>query len=507
VSNGLIWFFGCQHTRSQYPPEIEETLRQAGRNRKELETVLTHYSRYPVDSLKLRAAEFLIVNMPGKYSISYDAPWENVATVRLRWTSSSNKKLVQDTYRLNIPAVKEDMRYITAKYLIENIELAFKVWRETPWGKHISFDIFCEEILPYRVDDEPLENWRKKVLTGFADLYHELLRDSTMTAITACSKVNLMLPWFRIDKDFSSMNYSMLMASSRSTCTGMATLAIFSMRAMGIPVTYDYTIQYPRSHTGHVWNSVRDSAGKYISFMGIQSAPGERHQGTNVINSKVYRKMFAIQNPVQTAKVHIPPKLRNHYIKDISYGYAGHTNIDVAVRFPPAINTGYAYLATLLFNTNGLQWNPVAWGQIENQYIHYDLIGKHTLYLPVYYTNGQQKPAGYPFFLDTAGVIQYFEPNITSCQEHVLYESGIPLDNGDKAKIIPKTTYELLYWNETKWQSLDKQIAKDTSISFRIPDNALLYLRTIGETNNNFPIFSIQNNKQHWLLRKVEIPE
>lgn len=51
----------CQ-TRNE---ALETALQLAGENRSELEKVLDHYSRTPADSLKLRAAEFLIANMPG----------------------------------------------------------------------------------------------------------------------------------------------------------------------------------------------------------------------------------------------------------------------------------------------------------------------------------------------------------------------------------------------------------------------------------------------------------
>ena len=49
----------CQKT------SIRQTLEKAGENRRELETVLEHYKN---DSLKYRAACFLIKNMPGHYS-------------------------------------------------------------------------------------------------------------------------------------------------------------------------------------------------------------------------------------------------------------------------------------------------------------------------------------------------------------------------------------------------------------------------------------------------------
>ena len=33
---------------------------------------------------------------------------------------------------------------IDSAYLCRNIDWAFKVWQEQPWGKNISFETFCE---------------------------------------------------------------------------------------------------------------------------------------------------------------------------------------------------------------------------------------------------------------------------------------------------------------------------------------------------------------------------
>ena len=57
----LILSAGCRHT----DPDLENALRQAGENRSQLEQVLDHYRN---DSLKYKAACFLIANMPGHYS-------------------------------------------------------------------------------------------------------------------------------------------------------------------------------------------------------------------------------------------------------------------------------------------------------------------------------------------------------------------------------------------------------------------------------------------------------
>lgn len=47
-----------------------------------------------------------------------------------------------------------------AHFLIQNIDLAFKVWKERPWNKNLCFEDFCELILPCRIANEKLSDWR-----------------------------------------------------------------------------------------------------------------------------------------------------------------------------------------------------------------------------------------------------------------------------------------------------------------------------------------------------------
>lgn len=399
----LLPFSGC--IQKQRGP-LEDVLQLAGSNRKQLEQVINHYSTDQADSLKLKAAEFLILNMPGKYSISYNAPWEDAATVKLRWTSSSDKAKVRDTYKLGELEVKEDLKHISAEYLISNIELAFQVWNDKPWGKHISFDTFCEDILPYRISTEPLENWREKVLASFADINKAFKEDSTITAVEACSRVNVLLPGFRIDKDFSGMNYSQLMATTRGSCESQSLLAAFVMRGLGIPVTLDFTPQWKSRPTGHNWNSVRNSDGQYISFMGTESEPYNSHQGNTLQKAKAYRQTYRYHRLIETDKIHTPPFFqRNLY--DISAEHDHMTTISIPVKYPPEIQTDYAYLTSLY----DFEWRLTAHGKADSDSIYFQHIGKDIIYLPVYYTNERQTTAGEPFYLNEDGEVNFLIPD------------------------------------------------------------------------------------------------
>lgn len=109
----LIIITSCSH----YPKEIEYALKLAGKNRPELEKVLAHYSKNPEDSLKYKAAVFLIENMPWHYSYKGEAV---------------------DYY-----------------YLSENLDLAFQLWNKYPWADNVPYDIFLNYLLPYKI------SWRR----------------------------------------------------------------------------------------------------------------------------------------------------------------------------------------------------------------------------------------------------------------------------------------------------------------------------------------------------------
>jgi hypothetical protein len=65
ISILLVVSFSCHHQADF----LQQSLSLADSNRTELERVLSHYSENPADSLKYRAAVFLIENMGGKRSL------------------------------------------------------------------------------------------------------------------------------------------------------------------------------------------------------------------------------------------------------------------------------------------------------------------------------------------------------------------------------------------------------------------------------------------------------
>jgi hypothetical protein len=134
---------------------LEHALKLAGVNRSELEKVLAHYSQNPADSLKYKAACFLIENMIYYYSYEGEILDDYSQIYKEISTSGKEPQSILDSFVVKFGYIsrqnlikKPDIREIKSDYLIHNIEWAFKVWKEQPWGGEmfllkIFVNIFC----------------------------------------------------------------------------------------------------------------------------------------------------------------------------------------------------------------------------------------------------------------------------------------------------------------------------------------------------------------------------
>ena len=199
---------------------LNAALELAKNNRSELEKVLIHYNS---DSLKYISALFLIENMPGHYSYQDSA----LISHYYREVDRINNKLkgrksdeIRDSINmiarnLNLKNCKKvmDVEVISSDFLISNIESAFKAWKGRPWAAHLSFEEFCEYLLPYKVHElQPFDNWREEFATYCSDgldnlKYCDMFKHSTFNASVILSKnlIDSIHPFFKLVFGFSNI--------------------------------------------------------------------------------------------------------------------------------------------------------------------------------------------------------------------------------------------------------------------------------------------------------------
>ncbi|KUJ59205.1 hypothetical protein AR687_24270 [Flavobacteriaceae bacterium CRH] len=155
----LNLFLAC----TPWSSDTNRALDLAGENRKELEKVLIHYSNDAADSLKLKAAEYLISNMVFQYSIvgsevdSINAHYKYVYGLK---GEDRNKLFKSDSLRQRGDTkIKYDLQNVSSQFIINQIESAFLTYNYD-WSKKYSFEMFCEYILPYKLSESDNFDWR-----------------------------------------------------------------------------------------------------------------------------------------------------------------------------------------------------------------------------------------------------------------------------------------------------------------------------------------------------------
>lgn len=427
ISVGISLFSLANCNMSQLNSEVEQTLSQAGENRNELFKVIRHYQS-DKDSLKLKAALFLIENMTGKLYYSggvvdeYQAFLDSVYQIKQEEYDipAIYEKFMNEAVFMNEPPiVLEDAKTLSAEFLIKNIDEAFTVWAK-PWNEHLSFAGFCEWILPYRVGIEMVGDWRELYRKRFESL---LMEDSIKTAKQACTVINNELIKLPIHIATTSvlpidLRPEVLINIKFGLCSDYANLAVYVMRSVGIPVAIDAIPHWGNNNNGHAFNVVYDNDSAFYDFAGAEENPEEHLIRFKNSIPKIYRSTFGKQNSslaIKRGSEDVPPFFKNAYMLDVTddYSIIGAKNISLSL--PKKTNQKFAYLC--VFNPNG--WTPIAWGNVEDNIVSFEGIGPNIVYQAALYVDEKLEFINEPFFLDTLGDVRNFVPS-NECFDCVL---------------------------------------------------------------------------------------
>jgi hypothetical protein len=426
---------------AEYSRDIKSVLRFAGSNRCELEKTLEYYRNDPEDSLKFKAAEFLILNMPGLYTrissrsnIYIDACRRYIHNGKDPHTviDSLNKFCFRDK-----DSVLFDVHSITSRFLIDNIEHSFKVWKEQPWGKWICFEDFCEYILPYRIKDEKLEmGWKKKYYDHYQFLLDTFPCDDVIEVCRYLNKQLMRDGWYYTT---ASVDQAGLPAFSPAeadeirigTCPQRVTFGVYVMRSLGIPVSIDFIEQWPYRSKRHQWNAVMDSERKMHLFVVTDSNPENEELRKR---GKMYRQTTSIQPdqliPVKEQEGFVPAFFQQSRVIDVTREYLKDV-IDIKIDLVAAKLSGnrLAYLSVF----NNQDWVPISWGKIDGNQATFRAIEKGIAGMVLTDENGQLVPCSYPFAIEEDGSIRYFIPDRTKPVAARLKRKYAPIGFGSKS--------------------------------------------------------------------------
>jgi hypothetical protein len=469
---------------------LEIALEKAGDNKVELQAVLDHYTKTG-DSQKHAAACFLIKNMTGHNFtelIFFDPEDERVEFDALsyeNYDAASKAMSAIEKERGEVHYAKgevvEDTEFITSEYLIENIDLAFRAWKTNPWSKGLSFEDFCEYVLPYRGSNEPIESWRGELMEQFEGLESEMTdpTDPKEAGRLLEQKANEIIgfdPIFYLhptDQGFAEMKRRGL-----GRCEDMTNMQIYARRAGGVAVASDYTPAWAKSGNNHAWSVVIGADGRgYAPISGVAA--------------KVYRKTFSEQLDSLGAKLDegekAPRWLKGKYYKDVTDSYVTTSDVELAV-YPSGEK--YAYLC--VFNSGN--WKAIQWSEIKTTVASFRGMGRDIMYLPAFYIDEELVPAGLPFILHKDGSIRTLTNDgemvsvstNESTSDRVTYEGRT-----DESFLVPLkegASYKLHKWLEDDWKEISTAIGTEQPMQFsELTSGSLFWLTEVDGNREERP--------------------
>ncbi len=401
LSSLLLLLAACQSN-----DRLAAILNAAGENRAELTKVLNRYRGNPADSLKYRAACFLIENMPSYHyytgkllddyaalyqalSQSFTPPAEIADSIRQIYGEFSYSQLTRH----------QDLLTVDSAYLVNNIEWAFKVWQEQPWGKNVTFDNFCEYILPYRVGDETLAYWREELYHKYQPVIDSIARTTDCSDPLVAAKA--ISEYLALENRifFTLQIPSMPHAGARTTttwksgtCRELADCLLYVSRALGIPCGLDRMELVGNWNAGHFWNFFLDSHGnsRMVEFPNVRLRLPETFVEPKC---KIHRITFSLnrelQQQIDALSTSVPPVFRNPHYRDVTPIYAGRLGYDLSIPshylYPGALKEKIVYLCL----SNRQDWTPIAWTKVEKSGICFRDVEGSAVFRVAAYADGK----------------------------------------------------------------------------------------------------------------------
>ena len=400
--------------------QVDVALRMAGENRSELERVLEYFEKTG-DKEKIAASRFLIKNMPGHRSMrgAYEEYWNEADRIL---SASDGSLSVLDS----LEALKEkydgriyydfDLNYISADYLIHDIETAFDQWRNGEWARHLTFDEFCEWLLPYTCsNNQPLLNWRAS-LSGFARGFidhlnecDEYIGNPRAAVVRVNNKLIPMIAeqkWIHSGHGYPIYEPSVFVKLPGASCNEYMTNGMLIMRSKGIPVGMDYTPQFADRMYGHYWNVYPNLRGRKTMFTSFGVNPDYPHY-THTTFAKVLRQTYSADKEylklLRRHNGNVPQMYDSPFFKDVTDEY--QETSDVSVELMKGVRLSSRDVFICVFGDDG--WEPVSWGRAKFGKAKFLNMGRRAMYLVKGYVNNSLEPVSFPFFIDDFGGIEY----------------------------------------------------------------------------------------------------
>ena len=152
----------------------------------------------------------------------------------------------------------EDLKSLSADYLLNNLELAYKAWNEAPWKEEIPESIFLNNILPYANINEQRDSWRTEFYGKCRRLIAAAKTPSEAAVLLNQKLFKELNVKYSTKRNRADQGPAESISTGLASCTGLSILLIDACRSVAIPARFVGTPLWTNKSGNHSWVEIWD---------------------------------------------------------------------------------------------------------------------------------------------------------------------------------------------------------------------------------------------------------
>lgn len=213
-------------------------------------------SRYIVSVISVCILSLLAT--AGPFNAQFDAAGDNRGEIQRALAEvPTNQTAGMEWLIAHMP--EEDLKTLSADFLLANCDLAYEAWRNAPWASQISEEIFFDAILPYANVNERRDNWREDFRERFSEVVKDAKTPSEATVLLNQQIYGMVGVKYSTDRPKADQSPYESIDAGMASCTGLSILLIDACRSAGVPARFVGTPLWYNDSGNHSWVEIWDN--------------------------------------------------------------------------------------------------------------------------------------------------------------------------------------------------------------------------------------------------------
>jgi hypothetical protein len=207
----------------------------------------------PMPSIVLPLLFFLV----GPFDAQFDAAGKNRSEIHHALSEVPPDQIAGMEWLItHMP--KADLKTLSAEFLLTNCDLAYEAWKNAPWSKEISEEMFFDTILPYASVNERRDDWRENFREKFSEVVKDAKTPSEATVLLNQQIYDMVGVIYSTDRPKADQSPYESIEAGMASCTGLSILLIDACRSAGVPARFVGTALWYNDTGNHTWVEIWD---------------------------------------------------------------------------------------------------------------------------------------------------------------------------------------------------------------------------------------------------------